>query len=130
LISYRSTHDLDLGQLAALFVSAGWGYRASDPVKLAELLAGSLFVSSAHEGAQLVGFARAISDGVTNAYVSTVAVLPGHRGRGIGTELVRRLLSGRDGIRFVLHARPDVHPFYRRLGFDDAVHFLVRDRLA
>src|SRR5580704_5220546 len=110
MITYRSTHDIDLPELAALFRSAGWAWRASDPVKLAALVSGSLFVEGAWDeaGPGLVGFARAISDGVSNAYVSTVAVLPDYRGRGIGTELLRRLLSGRGAIRFLLHAEPGV----------------------
>jgi ribosomal protein S18 acetylase RimI-like enzyme len=144
MIVYRTDHSaIDLPQLATLFRTAGWAWRAEDPVKLAALLEGSRFVSSAHDdGASapgaarstpegvLVGFCRAISDGVTNAYVSTVAVLPEYRGKGIGAELVKRLLEGRDTIRFVLHAAPGVQGFYRKLGFEDASDMLRRDRRA
>jgi ribosomal protein S18 acetylase RimI-like enzyme len=131
MITYRRDHAaIDLPQLGALFVTAGWGWRAEDPVKLAATVEGSRFVASAHDGDRLVGFARAISDGVTNAYVTTVAVLPAYRRRGIGAELVRRLLEGRDTIRFVLHANPDVQDFYRKLGFEDAPDMLRRDRRA
>ena len=131
MITYRSTHDaIDLVQLGELFTTAGWGWRAADPVKLAALVDGSRFVVSALDGERLVGFARAISDGVTNAYVSTVAVLPAYRGRGIGAALVRKLLEGRDTIRFVLHAAPGVQDFYRKLGFEDASDMLRRDRRA
>jgi ribosomal protein S18 acetylase RimI-like enzyme len=129
MIRYSSAHSaIDLSQLATIFTSAGWGWRAADPAKLAALVEGSRFVVSAYDGERMVGFARAISDGVTNAYVSTVAVLPAYRGRGIGAELVRQLLEGRDGIRFVLHAAPGVQDFYRRLGFEDASDMLRRDR--
>jgi ribosomal protein S18 acetylase RimI-like enzyme len=131
MIAYRTDHSaIDLPQLAHLFTTAGWGWRAADLSKLAALVEGSRFVVSAHEEARLVGFARAISDGVTNAYVSTVAVLPEYRKRGIGAELVKRLLEGRDTIRFVLHAAPAVQDFYRRLGFEDASDMLRRDRRA
>jgi ribosomal protein S18 acetylase RimI-like enzyme len=132
-ITYSTEHAaIDLLQLGALFTSAGWGWRAADPAKLAALVEGSRFVVSALDagGPGLVGFARAISDGVTNAYVSTVAVLPGYRGRGIGAELVRRLLDGKETIRFVLHAAPGVQDFYRKLGFEDAPDMLRRDRRA
>jgi ribosomal protein S18 acetylase RimI-like enzyme len=130
MIVYRTEHAaIDIGQLATLFVTAGWAWRAEDPVKLAAVVEGSRFVASAHDGARLVGFARAISDGVTNAYVTTVAVLPEYRGRGIGKEVVKRLLEGRDSIRFVLHANPAVQGFYRKIGFEDAPDMLRRDRL-
>jgi ribosomal protein S18 acetylase RimI-like enzyme len=119
---------VDLPELATLFVTAGWGWRAADLTQLAALVEGSRYVVSALDGEHLVGFARAISDGVTNAYVSTVAVLPAYRGRGIGASLVNRLLDGKDAIRFVLHAGEGVHDFYRKLGFEDAPDMLLRPR--
>lgn len=117
-IDYRDTHDIDLDQLAILFDAVGWQRRTADRARLAQLLSGSLWVVSAWEGDGLVGFARAISDGVFNAYISTVAVLPAYQKRGIGRELVRRLMEDRDGIQFVLHANERAYPFYLHLGLD------------
>lgn len=123
-IVYREGHDVDLEQLAALFVSAGWNDRASDRARLRAQLVGAMYVVSAWENEALVGFARAISDGATNAYISTVAVLPEYQNRGIGRELVRRLTSGREGIVFVLQARPEVTDFYLKCGFQHADNML------
>jgi GNAT superfamily N-acetyltransferase len=130
MIEYSDSHDVDLEQLARLFVSAGWDHRAYPRENLAALVANSRYVVSALEGARLVGFARAISDGVSNAYVSTVAVLPEWRGMGIGREVVRRLVDGdgKAGIRWVLHAREELHGFYRINGFEPAPDILWRDR--
>jgi GNAT superfamily N-acetyltransferase len=130
MIEYRDSHDVDLDQLAALFVSAGWDHRAYPRENLAALVANSRYVVSAWDGARLVGFARAISDGVSNAYVSTVAVLPEWRGKGIGREVVRRLVEGegKAAIRWVLHAREELHDFYRINGFKPAPDILWRDR--
>lgn len=119
-IVYREGHDVDLEQLATLFASAGWHDRAVDRARLRQQLVGAMFVVSAWESDVLVGFARAISDGATNAYISTVAVLPTHQGKGIGRELIRRLTTGREGIVFVLHARPEVTAFYLKCGFQHA----------
>jgi GNAT superfamily N-acetyltransferase len=119
-IVYREGHDVDLEQLAALFTSAGWGERAANRARLRQQVVGAMFVVSAWESDALVGFARAISDGATNAYISTVAVLPAYQGKGIGRELVRRLITGREGIGFVLHARPEVMAFYLKCGFQHA----------
>jgi ribosomal protein S18 acetylase RimI-like enzyme len=128
-ITYRDGHAVDLEQLTALFRSAGWERRIEDRARLAQLVDGSMFVVTAWASQpngieQLVGFARAISDGVFNAYISTVAVLPSFRRQGIGRELVRRLLDGRNGIRFVLHAEPHVQPFWFKLGFELAPDML------
>ena len=70
------------------------------------------------ETGQLVGFARVVSDGVALAYLADVFVLPEHRGHGLGTELVRRIVEDGPGSRFrwLLHTA-DAHGLYQRFGF-------------
>ena len=64
-----------------------------------------------------VGFITAISDGVLAAYIPLLEVLPPHRGRGIGRELVRRMLDRLDGLYMVdVVCDEDVFPFYERAG--------------
>jgi ribosomal protein S18 acetylase RimI-like enzyme len=129
MIDYRDGYpEADLAQLARLFDSVGWQHRTRDPERLAQMVRGSMYGVSAYEGEKLVGFARAISDGAFNAYVSTVAVLPDYQRRGIGREMMRRLLDGHDHVQFVLHARAEVHPFYVVCGFRPAPDMLRRDR--
>jgi ribosomal protein S18 acetylase RimI-like enzyme len=129
MIDYRDGPlEVDLAQLARLFDSVGWEHRTRDAERLAQMVRDSMYNLSAYEGATLVGYVRAISDGAFNAYVPNVAVLPAYQRRGIGRELVRRLLDGRDQITFVLHAEPEVHPFYLRSGFSLATDMLRRDR--
>jgi ribosomal protein S18 acetylase RimI-like enzyme len=129
MIGYRESHEIDLDQLAALMRSAGWTERVNDRTRLAQQVTGSRYVVSAWNGERLVGFARALSDGATNAYVSTVVVLPEYQGKGIGREMMTRLLAGKDGIRFVLHAaRPEVKGFYEKLGFSEATDMMCRAR--
>jgi ribosomal protein S18 acetylase RimI-like enzyme len=129
MIEYRDTAgQIDLVRLAALLDSVGWRHRTAEPERLAQMVRGSAYTVSALDGHELVGFARAISDGAFNAYVSTVAVLPAYQRQGIGQELVRRLLKDRDHLLFVLHAAADVHPFYLRCGFHPALDMLRRDR--
>jgi ribosomal protein S18 acetylase RimI-like enzyme len=129
-IVYRDDHEIDLDQLTVLFNSVGWERRTADRDRLAQLVRGSMFVVSAWEGDRLVGFARAISDGASNAYISTVAVLPEYQKRGIGREIIQRLLTGRDHLQFVLHANERAHPFYLHLdvGFEPFDSVLVRRR--
>jgi predicted N-acetyltransferase YhbS len=65
-----------------------------------------------------VGFARAVTDGVSFAYLADVYVLSELRGQGLGLELVREAVDGAPfaGQRWLLHTR-DAHELYRRLGF-------------
>lgn len=63
-----------------------------------------------------VGFARAVSDGVSFAYLADVYVHPEVRGRGLGVALVRAMLDTGAHMRWTLHTR-DAHELYRRFGF-------------
>ncbi|HEY1450622.1 MAG TPA: GNAT family N-acetyltransferase, partial [Solirubrobacteraceae bacterium] len=59
-----------------------WGLgRAREPIVRA--VAGSARVLGLYRGEQLIGFARAISDGITLAYLADVYVLAEYRGRGL-----------------------------------------------
>jgi GNAT superfamily N-acetyltransferase len=65
-----------------------------------------------------VGFCRAVSDDASLAYLADVYVLPEHRGRGLGVELVREMIDNGPYAerRWLLHTR-DAHQLYRRFGF-------------
>ena len=67
---------------------------------------------------RMVGFARAVSDGVAFAYLADVYVLPEHRGGGLGLELVRETIEGSPlaDQKWLLHTR-DAHALYAKLGF-------------
>jgi GNAT superfamily N-acetyltransferase len=77
----------------------------------------SRVVALYHDGA-LVGFARAVSDGVAVAYLADVYVLPGYRGQGLGEELVREIVERGElaNVRWLLHTR-DAHALYAKVGF-------------
>jgi GNAT superfamily N-acetyltransferase len=69
-------------------------------------------------GGELVGFCRVVSDGGAVAWLGDVYVLPEHRGRGIGEELVREAVEHPDHreLAWYLGTR-DAHDLYRRFGF-------------
>ena len=93
-----------------------WPVRPSAEQHL-EILVGSDYAVLAREGAdgRVVGFITAISDGVLSAFIPLLEVLPAWQGRGIGSELVRRMLAELEGFYMVdLVCDPDLEPFYRR----------------
>jgi ribosomal protein S18 acetylase RimI-like enzyme len=102
-------------QLEGFFV--GWPSPPS-PERHLELLRGSAHVVLARdEDGRVVGFVTAISDGVLSAYIPLLEVLPEYQGRGIGTELMRRMLAKLRGLYMVdLSCDAALEPFYRRLG--------------
>jgi predicted N-acetyltransferase YhbS len=68
-------------------------------------------------GERQVGFARAVTDGVTIAYLADVYVLEEHRGRGFGRELVREMIERGPFAGQTWYLRTDDPDFYRPLGF-------------
>jgi ribosomal protein S18 acetylase RimI-like enzyme len=118
VIEYIDRLDgVEPGDLDGFFV--GWSSPPS-PDRHLELLRGSAAVGLARESddGRIVGFVTAVGDGVLSAYIPLLEVLPDYQGRGIGSELVRRLLAALDGIYMIdVCCDAELEPFYRRLGF-------------
>ena len=71
----------------------------------------------AYEDGLMIGFGRALSDGVYQAAVYDVAVLPEYQGKGIGKMIVLALMERVAGCNVILYASPGKENFYRKLGF-------------
>lgn len=98
---------------------AYWG-RWRDRALVERQLAGSWRVVGAYrtDTGAMVGFARAVSDGVALAYLADVFVLDEARGAGVGKGLIRTMIDEGPGadFRWMLHTA-DAHGLYRRFGF-------------
>ena len=85
---------------------------------------GSTRVVGLYDGDRQIGFARAVSDGVTVAYLADVYVLPAYRGRGLGLSLVREIVEGGEAdwaeVRWLLHTA-DAQGLYRKIGFAEGL---------
>lgn len=77
----------------------------------------SRVVVFAWHGDQLVGKARALSDGVCNAYVVDVWTYTPYRRKGVASEMMGRLLDQLTGQHVYLFS-DDAIPFYEGLGFE------------
>jgi ribosomal protein S18 acetylase RimI-like enzyme len=100
-----------------LSTAAYWG-RWRDEAAVRTQVAGAWRVVTAHLDGRMVGFARALSDGVGLAYLADVYVLPELRGRGVGRALVRLMIDDGPGreFRWMLHTQ-DAHTLYAGFGF-------------
>lgn len=70
------------------------------------------------EDGRVVGFITAVSDGVATSFIPWLEVLPARQGRGIGKELVERMVAELGHLYSIdLVCDDDVVPFYDRLGW-------------
>ncbi|MEM9213289.1 MAG: GNAT family N-acetyltransferase [Cyanobacteria bacterium P01_F01_bin.150] len=112
---------LELYQLRRLFeVSAFWAKdrRMED---MAVAIANSRPVVTVWDGEQLIGFARATSDGVYRATIWDVVIHPTYQGEGLGRKLVETVLMHphvRNAERVYLMTTHQ-QEFYKCIGFEE-----------
>ncbi|MBC8233804.1 GNAT family N-acetyltransferase [bacterium] len=88
----------------------------------------SSYVATAWKDEQLVGVGRAISDGLFYTAVFDVLVHPEYQRRGIGTKIMRAILTNFAGTSFLLTTTENTDKFYKRLGFRKARNAMVIKR--
>lgn len=128
MIAYRqAATGISVRQLHGFF--EGWRNPPSAETHLRLLLASDLVELAVEEVAgEVVGFITAVSDGILSAYVPLLEVRPDHRGRGIGKELVRRMLARLEHLYMIdLICDVSLQPFYRVAGMSDAVGMMIRN---
>ena len=128
MIDYRADlNGLSADQLADFF--EGWPNPPSPETHL-RILHGSDHVVLALdvETDRVVGFIASVTDGVLSAYIPLLEVLRDYRDRGIGSELMRRMLIRLDGLYMVdLLCDPKLQPFYARFGMRPATGMMIRN---
>lgn len=103
-------------QLADLRQSVGWD-RHDD--KCDRALAASYCYATCFDAELLTGFVNVISDGLLDALICNLLVHPAYQKRGIGTQLVKIVLTKlkQDGVAGAgVLFEPHLAPFYQRLG--------------
>ncbi|WAL40580.1 GNAT family N-acetyltransferase [Brevibacterium sp. BRM-1] len=116
MITYETAqHAVHPAQAEGFFV--GWPAPPT-PEMLVRVMDASHRRVWALECGRPVGLANAISDGLLTAFIPWLEVLPSHQGRGIGSELLRRLVAELDDMYSIdLTCDEDLVPFYTARGF-------------
>ena len=106
---------IDWNLVPELLKTVGMGFHSPEVHR--KTFSASASVIFVYDDKLLVGFARAISDGVTQAAVYDVAVLPAYQGHGIGKLMMEQIMNSLPGCSFILYASPGKEPFYDKLNF-------------
>ena len=115
-------------RLSGFFV--GWPAAPSPEQHLA-VLRGSYRAVIAVDGARVAGFITMISDGVLTAFIPWLEVLPEYQGRGIGAELVHRILEGAERFYSVdLLCDAPLQEYYAKFGMQPVPGMTLRHRSA
>ncbi len=115
-------HDWPKEQIVELYKSGGWWEEHYDSDGLDALIKGSFAFAIAVDAATglAIGRGRAISDGVSDAWLQDIVVLDDYRKRGIGRAIIQKLLDyciSKDLTWVGLVAEPGTKEFYKPLGF-------------
>ncbi|MFZ3324003.1 MAG: GNAT family N-acetyltransferase [Usitatibacter sp.] len=114
----RAVRDEEIEEARALLrQEPGWASRFNDPGEFRRLISKSQRALVAIQDDRIVGFVRAITDDMSNGYLTLLMVREDRRGKGIGRALVRAVMGENTGMTWVLRADRGAEAFYERIGF-------------
>lgn len=128
-MEFRSIKPADYELVRRFLAENGWQKRVADAEKFYKMLENASRTIAAFEGERIVGFARALCDDVSNGYIGTVAVAEDFRRKGVGRELVERLVGDDKNITWVLRAGHGSEKFWKKMGFSRSEAAMEKKRI-
>jgi len=107
--------------IVSLYKIGGWWKESYDSSYISHMIIGSFVFAVVVDTIKdkAIGMGRVISDGVSDAYIQDLIVIPEYRNRGIGKTLVQTLIEYCRSKKIVwigLIAEPGSEEFYADLG--------------
>ena len=115
---YLENTSVSAKKIADLRESVGWN-RMESCYSDSRMI--SFYHIACYDGDRLIGYVDSTSNGLTDAYIQDLMVDPDYQSKGIGTELMKRIISGlKEREIFMvscIYGTPDLSEFYKRFGF-------------
>jgi predicted GNAT family acetyltransferase len=89
------------------------------PEQLKKSFENSFATCFVYDDEQIIGKARALSDGVCNAYIVDVWTYSPYRHQGIASQMMKHLMEKLQGQHVYLFTDEDTVKFYAQLGFKE-----------
>ncbi len=127
IIYQTTTKGISAKNLNDFFV--GWPKKPSSKMHL-KLLKNSdhIILAIDAKNQQVIGFITAITDKTLSAYIPFLEVLPEYQSKGIGTKLIKKMLSLlKDFYMIDLLCDSNLQPFYEKLGMKKATGMMQRN---
>ncbi len=129
-VKIRDVTPCEAEAIRQFLCANGWAHRVGNSEEFSALLQASQRTAVAIDPTgDVLGFARAITDGFSNGYLSMVVVAPAKRRQGIGRGLVEHIIGSNAGITWMLRAgREGAAEFFGSLGFSASSIAMERAR--
>ncbi|PVE71052.1 GNAT family N-acetyltransferase [Priestia megaterium] len=112
----NSIENVEWSRMKEIYHSVGW--KNHDEEKIKKVFQSSNVVAIAYDKNKIIGFGRALSDGVFNAAIYDVVVDEHYQYKGIGQQIIENLLAQLNDISCVhLVSTSGNEEFYRKAGF-------------
>lgn len=106
-------------ELLGFYNQMGWNdFLGLDLAGMKRLIEGSYYMISAYSNEKLIGNARIISDGVTNAYLCGLGVLEPYRKQGVAAQMLQALKEkmDADGLHGQFFCEESLKEYYEKRG--------------
>jgi GNAT superfamily N-acetyltransferase len=110
--------DMDLDAVHAFIAQSYWA-KGIPKETLSKAMRNSLCFGVFDSAGHQIGFARAVTDSATYAYLADVYILEEYRGRGLSKWLMSEVVSHPQlqGLRRITLATRNAHGLYEKFGF-------------
>ena len=108
--------NVNWNELSALYEIAPLGNKKPNDLKT--VFTNSMFKCFVYQDKTLIGVGRALADGIDCSYICDVAIHPDFQGKGIGKDIVKKLIELSNGHnKILLYSYPGKEEFYSKIGF-------------